>query len=66
MTEARHEIEVRQLESGYWHIRGVGPCNYAQPREWPCSEEQLRASAHPEAGEAFLRAALALASEARP
>lgn len=24
-------ISVRRLSSGYWHIRGVGPCNYAQP-----------------------------------
>jgi len=50
-------ITVKRLESGYYHVRGDGPCNWAQPRCWPCSEDSLRASAFPEASEAFLRAA---------
>jgi len=50
-------LTVRQLPSGYWHIRGTGPCNWAQPPMWPCDGATLRAHAHPEAGETFLRAA---------
>jgi hypothetical protein len=53
-------IEIRQLESGYFHIRGRGPCNWAQPPSWPCSEEMLRQHAFPEASDAFIRAVLAL------
>ena len=34
---------VTKLSSGYWHIRGIGPCNWAQPKTWPCSEDELRA-----------------------
>jgi len=47
---------VRKLSSGYYHIRGVGVCNWAQPSHWPCHEDTLRASAFPEASEDFLRA----------
>lgn len=56
-------ITARKLESGWWHIRGVGPCNYAQPPCWPCSEEVLRQSAHPEASEVFIREAMGLISQ---
>ena len=59
------KITVRQLESGYWHVRGIGPCNWVQPKRWPCDEAELRRSAFPEASEAFIRAALARA-EAQP
>jgi hypothetical protein len=52
------KVSVRRLESGFYHVRGVGPCNWAQPPAWPCSEDMLRQSAHPEAGEGFIRAAL--------
>ena len=52
------DVTVRRLPSGYWHVRGRGPCSYAQPTTWPCSEAELRASAHPEAGEGFIRAAI--------
>lgn len=55
-------LEVRQLPSGYWHVRGQGVVNYAQPPSWPCSEEMLRASAHPEASETFIAAAVAAAN----
>jgi hypothetical protein len=51
-------IRITQLSSGHVHIRGYGPCNWAQPAQWPCSEEQLRKSAFPEASEEFIRAAL--------
>ena len=52
------QISVRQLPSGWWHIRGVGPCNWAQPPSWPCSDEELRQSAFCQAGESFIRAAV--------
>lgn len=51
-------ITVKQLPSGYYHIRGVGPCNWAQPEFWPCAEYELRASAFPQASDDFIRAAL--------
>lgn len=50
-------ISAKRLASGYWHIRGDGPCNWAQPPTWPCSESVLREHAFPEASEAFIRAA---------
>lgn len=52
------EIKVTQLESGYYHVRGRGPCNWAQPKYWPCSSSHLELSAFPEASEEFLRAAI--------
>ena len=52
------KITVRELPSGYWYVCGVGPCNWAQPKSWPCSEEHLRATAFPQASESFIRAAL--------
>ena len=52
-------IIIQRLESGYWHIRGNGPCNWAQPPHWPCDEATLRAHAFPQASEAFIRAVLA-------
>ena len=51
-------IEIRRLSSGYYHLRGRGPCNWTQPTVWPCTEETLRSSAFPQASEAFLRACL--------
>ena len=58
------KITATPMESGYWHVRGEGPCNWAQPPNWPCSEEVLRASAFNEASEDFIRAAL-MAAEAQ-
>lgn len=55
-------VEVRRLSSGYWHIRGNGPCEWAQVPTWPCDETTLRAGAFPEASEVFIRATL----EVRP
>jgi hypothetical protein len=51
-------IEVKRLSSGYFYIRGDGPCNWAQPPTWPCSEETLRAHAFPEASEEFIVSAM--------
>ena len=52
------KITVRKLSSGWWHIRGEGPCNWAQPPCWPCTAETLRAHAFPEASERFIQQAL--------
>lgn len=52
------EIQVKRLESGWWHIRGRGPCNWAQVPNWPCDEGLLRDGAFPEASEEFIRTAL--------
>lgn len=50
-------LRVSRLLSGYWLIRGDGPCEWAQPRHWPCSDAELDAATFPEASPAF-RAAL--------
>jgi hypothetical protein len=52
--EHKMKISIKRLESGHSHIRGTGPCNYAQPLVWPCSKEELRMHAHPEASNEFL------------
>ena len=54
-------ITVKRLPSGYWLLRGQGPCNFAQVQDWPCAEAHVRESAFPEASEAFIRAAVAAA-----
>ena len=51
-------ISVKRLPSGYFHIRGKGPCNWAQPPHWPCSEEVFRAHAFVQASETFIIEAL--------
>jgi hypothetical protein len=56
-------IQVRRLDSGYWHVRGQGPCNWSQPPCWPCSEDVLRAHAFPQASEGFIQAASLHAKE---
>lgn len=61
-----HKINIRQLDSGYYHVRGYGPCNWAQPPCWPCSEETLRAHAFPEASEEFIQAALSAMPSSSP
>ena len=55
------EITIKRLPSGYYHIRGKGMCNWAQPAQLPCTEDVLRASAFPEASEEFIREAAKLA-----
>ena len=49
------KIEIRRLPSGYYHIRGEGPCNWSQPPV--LTEGAIRTAAHPEASEEFLQAA---------
>jgi hypothetical protein len=55
------EIRVQRLSSGYYHVRGRGPCNWAQPPWWPCDEKTLRDHAFPGASEEFIRSAVRLA-----
>jgi len=56
-----NKIIVKRLGSGYWHIRGFGPCNWAQPPVWPCDEKTLRQFSFQEAGEGFIRDAMKVA-----
>ena len=55
-----HDVSVRRLSSGYWHLRGQGPCSWAQPPSWPCSERVLREHAFGEASEEFIQSCLRL------
>jgi hypothetical protein len=55
-------VFVERLSSGYWLLSGRGPCNYSQPPDFPCSEEDIRSHAHPGASEEFLREAVAEAN----
>ena len=50
-------ITVKQLDSGYWHVRGDGPCEWSQPPHFPCDEKTLREHAFPEASDKFIREA---------
>jgi hypothetical protein len=52
------KIEISRMSTGWWHIRGVGPCNWSQPPCWPCSEAVLRAHAFPQASDEFIKDAL--------
>lgn len=56
-------IKVKKLSSGYYYIQGSGPCNWIQPSHWPCSEEEIRQSAFPQASETFIRECMSLAVE---
>ena len=51
-------LTVKRLETGWYHVRGYGPCEWAQPPYWPCSEEMLREYAFAHASETFIRNAL--------
>jgi hypothetical protein len=56
-------ISTEELDTGYWHIRGEGPCNWAQPPKWPCDEGTLRGHMFPEACEEFVRSAMTTLGE---
>lgn len=53
-------VTVQKLSSGYWHLRGRGPCNWAQPPEWPCDEAVLRGHASSGASDEFIRSCMEL------
>lgn len=55
-------VTAKQLPSGFWLVRGSGPCEWSQPPFWPCDERTLRDYAFPEASEGFIHEA-ARASE---
>lgn len=59
-------VTVKRLSSGFFHIRGRGPCNWSQPPHWPCSEAELRAHAFPEASEEFFLEALRMSHASQP
>ena len=56
------EIFIEKLSTGYTFLGSSGICNWAQVPTWPCSEEELRASAFPEASEEFIQACIKLSS----
>ena len=37
------QIKIKRLPTGYFHIRGEGPGNWAQVKNWPCTEDELAA-----------------------
>lgn len=58
VRSSHHPVSIETLDSGYLHIRGEGPCNWAQvPPHFSGSMEDLRPYAFPEASDEFLRAA---------
>jgi len=46
-------LRIKRLSSGFYHIRGIGPYNWAQPSHWPCDDAELERSCFREAGESF-------------
>lgn len=62
-TTGSRMIEAKRLSSGYWHISGIGPCNWAQPPEWPCDEKTLREHTFPWASEDFIFEAVTVARQ---
>jgi hypothetical protein len=57
------KIRTERLSTGYTIVRGAGPCNWTQVPQWPCSEEEIRKHAFPEASEDFILAASRLSEE---
>jgi hypothetical protein len=47
-------LTVKKLSSGYFLVRGDGPCNWAQVPHWPATLEEIREHAFPEASEEFI------------
>lgn len=56
---------IYRLVSGWYHIRGHGPCDCAQVPVWPCDEATLREHAFPEASEEFLLDVIRMAEKER-
>lgn len=62
--QQRAVLTWKQLPTGYWHVRGLGPCNWTQPPDWPVADmEYLRLHAHPEVSEVFIRVARDVAKQ---
>lgn len=56
--EDNMEIIIKRISSGYFIIKGNGPCEWAQVEKWPCTENELRKGAFHEASEVFIKNAL--------
>ncbi len=50
------KIDIKKLSSGYYHIRGRGPCNWTQVPHWPCDEQTIREHCFPQVSEEFIAA----------
>lgn len=48
-------LYIKRLSSGYYHISGDGPCEWAQPPSWPCDETTLQAHTFAQASARFFR-----------
>ena len=47
-------IRIKRLTSGWYYLRGAGPCQWAQVQQWPgCTEEELESAYFPEASPDF-------------
>jgi hypothetical protein len=57
------QIKVKKLPSGYYHIRGIGPCNWAQVQQWPCTLYELRMGNF-QGGEDFIESVMKLSLDA--
>ena len=57
------KISIKKLNTGWYHIKGVGPANWTQPPTWPASEDAIRQNAFPQASETFLKQVIAMAEE---
>ena len=55
------KITIEKLPSGYYHIRGEGPCNWAQVENLPCSKDDLMAGNF-QGGDEFINHALEVIS----
>jgi hypothetical protein len=55
-------MKMDKLDSGFWYIRGDGPCEWAQPPTWPCDEKTLREHTFSEASEKFIKECLNVVS----
>ena len=47
-------ITIERLESGYYHLRGHGLCNWCQVPRWPATADEIAAGMFPEAGTEFI------------
>jgi hypothetical protein len=46
-------LRIKRLSTGAWHVRGNGPCEWAQFASWPPSDADLVTGVFPEASQKF-------------
>ena len=51
-------LTIKRLDSGWYHIRGNGPCNWCQPPRWPANRQEIEDAMFPEASPEFRREVL--------